>query len=79
MVSCQFSLYPLGVEHLSPILNQALQEVADLGLEYEVGNMSTQMSGPPELVFRALERAFAVAAEHGGVVLVATVSNACPV
>lgn len=79
LCSCQFSLYPLGVDHLSPILSEALKEMADLGLTCEVGNMSTVVSGPTELVFQALEQAFGKAAEHGGVVLVATVSNACPV
>lgn len=40
--------------------------------------MSSMVSGPIEAVFPALAEAFAAAAD-GGLVLVATVSNACPV
>jgi hypothetical protein len=39
--------------------------------------MSSIVSGPIETVFAALAEAFTAAAD-GGLVLVATVSNACP-
>jgi uncharacterized protein YqgV (UPF0045/DUF77 family) len=77
-VSCQFSLYPLGVEHLSPAIEAALAALRERGLTVELGPMSSLVSGPVEEVFAGLAEMFSAAAE-GRLVLVATVSNACPV
>jgi uncharacterized protein YqgV (UPF0045/DUF77 family) len=77
-VSCQFALYPLGGVPLGPPIRRALDAIRRRGLEPDPGPMSTQVSGPAESVFTALGDAFEAAAE-GGCVLVATVSNACPV
>jgi uncharacterized protein YqgV (UPF0045/DUF77 family) len=79
MISCQFSLYPLGVEDLSPAIDAAVAEMEALGLELDVGSMSTQVTGDTALVFEGLKRAFDVAAREGHVVMTVTVSNACPV
>jgi uncharacterized protein YqgV (UPF0045/DUF77 family) len=76
-VSCQFSLYPLGVEHLSPAIAAALSALQERGLTVEAGPMSSLVRGPVDAVFAGLAEAFAAAAE-GRLVLVATVSNACP-
>jgi len=78
MISCQFSLYPLGVADLSPAIEAAVGEFRRLGLETNVGPMSTYVSGDAESVFHGLRRAFEVAAQAGHVVLTVTVSNACP-
>jgi uncharacterized protein YqgV (UPF0045/DUF77 family) len=78
MISCQFSLYPLGTEDLSPAIDAAIAELRGLGLETDVGPMSTYVSGETETVFRGLRRAFEVAAQDGRVVMTVTVSNACP-
>jgi uncharacterized protein YqgV (UPF0045/DUF77 family) len=77
-VSCQFSLYPLGVEHLGPGIAAALSALQERGLTVEAGAMSSVVSGPVDAVFAGLADAFAAAA-NGRLVLVATVSNACPV
>ncbi len=76
-VSCQFSLYPLKQEKLGEILGEAVRELDQVGVSYQVGGMSTEMEGEEEEVFRALRSAFRQVAEHGVAVLVATVSNAC--
>jgi uncharacterized protein YqgV (UPF0045/DUF77 family) len=76
-VSCQFALYPLGAEHLSPAINAAVA-TERRGLTVEPGSMSSIVGGPIETVFAALAEAFTAAAD-GGLVLVATVSSACPV
>jgi uncharacterized protein YqgV (UPF0045/DUF77 family) len=76
-VSCQFSLYPLGVEHLGPGIAAALSALRERGLTVEAGPMSSLVSGPVDAVFAGLAEAFA--AVEGRLVLVATVSNACPV
>jgi uncharacterized protein YqgV (UPF0045/DUF77 family) len=78
MPSCQFSLYPLREVSLSPILDAALAELRDGGLHPVVGTMSTYVEGDEDSVFDGLKRAFRAAAARGDIVLVATVSNACP-
>jgi len=77
MITCQFSLYPIRTERIGPILEEALEEIEAMGLTHQVGSMSTEVQGDEEQVFAALKAAFARAATHGNVVLVATVSNAC--
>jgi uncharacterized protein YqgV (UPF0045/DUF77 family) len=76
-VSCQFSVYPLGVADLGGGIDAALAAVRRHGLQVEAGAMSNTMTGPSDDVFAALHDAFEAAA-GGGCVLVATVSNACP-
>lgn len=77
MIAAQFSLYPLGETHLTPLLEQALQAAGATGAAIEVGQMATVIKGSEPQVFDALRAAFAAVAQHGEVVLVATVSNAC--
>jgi hypothetical protein len=52
MIACQFSLYALGVEDLSPAIDAAVAEMRALGLELSVGSMSSQVSGDTDLRFR---------------------------
>lgn len=77
-VSCQFSIYPLGTPDLGAAVDAAVAAVRHRGLHVELGAMSSMVSGPVDVVFAALGGAFEAAAS-GGCVLVATVSNACPV
>ncbi|HUY48323.1 MAG TPA: YkoF family thiamine/hydroxymethylpyrimidine-binding protein [Streptosporangiaceae bacterium] len=77
-ISCQFALYPLGVAHLGPAIDVARAALLEHGLVLEPGPMSTLVRGQLDDVFAGLADAFR-AASDGGVVLVATVSNACPV
>ncbi len=76
-ISCQFALYPLKQENVGEVLAEALQELDRLEIAYQVGRMTTEMLGEEEQIFQALRNAFRRLAVHGGVVLVATVSNAC--
>lgn len=78
MISCQFSLYSLGVVDLSPSIEAAVAELRRLGLDTDVGPMSTYVAGEAGTVFQGLRRAFEVAAQEGHVVMTITVSNACP-
>lgn len=75
-VTCQFAIYPLGVEHLGPQLQAALAAIRKHRPEPEVGAMSSTVSGELETVMLALGDAFLAAAD-GDCVLVASVSNAC--
>lgn len=78
MIACQFSLYPLREAHLAPAIEEALAVLRDQGLRPVTGSMSTYVEGDENAVFEGLKRAFQALAGHGDVVLVATVSNACP-
>ena len=76
-ITCQFSLYPLRVEHLSPAIDTALAVFADHELFVTAGPLSSTIVGPAETVFAALRDAYTAAAEHRDCVLTATISNAC--
>ncbi len=75
-ITAQLSLYPLGVEDLSPAIDAAVGEIGRLGVEYKTGEMSTVLWGDDEKVFPVLLGAFSEAASRGHVVM--TLSNACP-
>ena len=77
-IICQFSLYPLRVEHLSPTIDTALAAIADRGLSVTAGPLTSTAFGPAETVFAALRDAYTAAVEHGDCILTATFSNACP-
>jgi len=77
-VAAQVSLYPLRRAHLSPTIDKALAVFQERGLEVTPGPMSTMIAGDEEAVFGALKDAF-LAASGEELVMVVTVSNACPV
>lgn len=79
MIACQFSLYPLRESHIGPALDEAMEVLREKGLNPAVGAMSTYIEGEDDAVFDGLKMAFQAVARRGDVVLVATVSNACPV
>jgi uncharacterized protein YqgV (UPF0045/DUF77 family) len=76
-VTAQFSLYPLGLADLGSTLEAAIAAARQVGVDVEVGRMSSFIEAEEELVFAALRAAFRAAAERGDAILVATVSNAC--
>ena len=78
-ISAQVSLYPLRETHLSPALDDALRIFRDNGLDVSPGDMSTVVSGEDEALFAAIKDVFRKTSERGDVVMVVTLSNACPV
>jgi uncharacterized protein YqgV (UPF0045/DUF77 family) len=78
-VAAQVSLYPLRQARLSPAIEHALAIFREHGLRVTPGAMSTLMSGDHDRMFDALKQAFQVTAEQGDMVMVITLSNACPV
>ena len=78
-IAAQVSLYPLGQESLSPAIEEALRIFREHGLEVQPGAMSTVITGDDQELFPALQEAFGRVAEQGHVVMVVTLSNACPV
>ena len=77
-VSAQVAIYPLRQERLTPAISAVRDVLNAAGLGPVVGPMSTTVTGEAEIVFRALEQAFVRAGGLGHVVMVVTVSNACP-
>ena len=78
-VSAQISLYPLRQQNLSPVIDEALKEFRRLDLDMQPGPMCTRISGEEAEVFAAMRQAFLKSAARGDVVMVVTVSQACPV
>ncbi len=77
-VALQVSLYPLRQMDIIEPINSVIEIFRSHGLETHVGSMSTLVYGDDEKVFKALQEAYAKASEFGEFVMVATLSNACP-
>lgn len=78
-IAAQVSLYPLGQADLGPAIDEALRILQEYGLDVHPGSMSSVVVGEEAVLFTALQQAFHRAAERGPVVMVITLSNACPV
>ena len=77
-VSAQLSIYPLRQPSLSLTINEALSVLKDSGLKLIPGSMSTLILGEANQIWKALEKVFFEASGHGEVVMIVTMSNACP-
>jgi uncharacterized protein YqgV (UPF0045/DUF77 family) len=78
-VAAQVSLYPLRQPGISSQIERAIAVFTQHGLKVNPGSMSSVVSGDHDRMFDALKQAFQVTAEQGEIVMVVTVSNACPV
>ena len=78
-VAAQVSLYPLRQPGLSSAIERTVAVFRQHELEVTPGSMSTVVSGDYDRMFDALKQAFQVTAEQGEIVMVVTLSNACPV
>lgn len=79
IASAQISVYPIRQQHLGPAIVAVRASLEARGLSPEVGPMSTHVVGETDILFAALNEAFAKAADTGEVVMTITVSNACPI
>ncbi len=77
-ITAQVSLYPLRQDDLSPSIDAVIDALSRYDVEKKTGAMSTLVWGDDEKVFPALIDAFRGAAAKGHVVMVVTMSNACP-
>lgn len=77
--SVQVSLYPLRQPHLAPTITTVLDVFRARGLEVRPGTMSTVIVGDADAVFDSLKASFQSAAALGDLVMVASISNCCPV
>jgi uncharacterized protein YqgV (UPF0045/DUF77 family) len=78
-VAAQVSIYPLRQSHFTPAIGKALDIFRAKGLNVEMGAMSTIVSGEDEPMFAALKEVYESLAEKGELVMIVTLSNACPV
>jgi uncharacterized protein YqgV (UPF0045/DUF77 family) len=79
LVSAQIGLYPLRESHLSPVIDDALNTFKEHGLAVSQGAMSSVVSGDDEALFAAMRDVFRKNSEQSDIVMVVTLSNACPV
>ncbi|MGD8397915.1 MAG: YkoF family thiamine/hydroxymethylpyrimidine-binding protein [Anaerolineae bacterium] len=77
-MAAQISLYPLRQDSLAPAIDEALRILREHGLDVEPGTMSSVVTGDDAAIFAALQEAYRHAAVQGHVVMVVTLSNACP-
>lgn len=77
-LSSQISLYPLRQASLSQAINAAIKEIDAYDLSVVPGSMSTIISGKENELWAGLQQAFSAAAELGELVMILTLSNACP-
>jgi len=78
-LAAQVSIYPLRQTHLSPAIDKALSIFRGHGLEVTQGTMSSVISGDDKALFSAIKEVFQYTSEQGEVVMMITLSNACPV
>lgn len=79
IVSVQFSIYPLRDMHLSPAIEKAAKILRDSNLPIDVGSMSSITYGNSEMVFKAFQEIYDALAADYHIVIMMTLSNACPV
>lgn len=77
-LSAQLSLYPLRQASLSPCIKEALSILVNLGMDIFPGSMSTVISGKSDDLWAGLQKVFSAGAAHGELVMIVSISNACP-
>jgi uncharacterized protein YqgV (UPF0045/DUF77 family) len=78
-LAAQVSIYPLRQAHFSPAIGGALDIFRAHKLNVEMGAMSSIVFGEDEPFFIALKEVYQNLAEKGELVMIVTLSNACPV
>ena len=77
-MAAQISIYPLRQTSISDAISGALAAFRVTGGEVRPGAMSTVIAGTEDAVFAALREGYRAARVQGDVVMIATLSNACP-
>lgn len=79
ILSMELSLYPLGTGELSVAISQFVEIMEAYGLSIVTSSMSSVVSGKANVLFPALQKAVTIVAQKNLMVLVAKISNACPI
>jgi uncharacterized protein YqgV (UPF0045/DUF77 family) len=77
-MAAQVSIYPLRQTSISDAISEALSAFRGSDVEVHPGAMSTMIAGTEDAVFAALREGYRAARVQGDVVMVVTLSNACP-
>ena len=77
-LSAQLSLYPLRQSSLSETINESVAVLEAHNLTVIPGSMSTLILGDMARLWPALQEVFSAAARRGELVMIVTLSNACP-
>ena len=77
-IQAELSLYPLKTKELAPSIESFLRALSRKGSSIDPGPMSTIVAGESKEVFRAISKGFEKVAKRDEIVLIAKVSNACP-
>jgi len=77
-LSAQLSVYPLRQPSLLPTINETLEILEGFDLTVIPGSMSTLILGNENMLWAGLHKVFSAASTHGDVVMIVTISNACP-
>jgi uncharacterized protein YqgV (UPF0045/DUF77 family) len=78
VTAAQVSLYPLRQVSIGPPIREAVKILRAHGLEVRMSEMNTFVRGEEDAVFTALREVYDRATERGDVVLLITLTNACP-
>ena len=78
IIQAEVSLYPLAETEYGDRIDNFIENLQNAGLEIEVGNMSSVITGECSDVFRVIGEIFEMDAEIGPTVLTLKASNACP-
>ena len=77
-IQVELSLYPLKTKEIAPSIESFLRALAWKGISIDPGSMSTVVAGESRAVFQAIAKGFEKVAKRDEIVLIAKVSNACP-
>ena len=77
-IQAEISLYPLRCNDLTEPIRQFIELLETDKLKFEIGPMSTLVTGDSQVVFENLKKAFERLAEEYKVVMSVKISNACP-
>lgn len=75
MLSAEVAVYPENTNHGDDIVNRSIQSLSDLGIDCQVDNMSTRLSGNEEQVWIGLRRMCQEVANQGEFSMVVTLTN----
>ena len=79
MLTAQVALYPVESDDADQVIDHSLESLAQAGVQWEVGPVSTELHGPPDQVWQALRSLFEEAlAQSGELAMVVTLTNARP-
>ena len=76
MITAEVSLYPLHTQATDELITSSLEALEQQGVHYDVGTLSTHISGDEHTVWSALQSLYQRSQSSGGeIAMVVTISN----